>query len=96
MIIIRELAEEFKSQFECLRESTEKYITFSIPIKKENDGGKTITHKVKFIDTCRFMESKLLDLASNLSEVNKKIAKNPWKEKKLDQNANLLGLRIIN
>ena len=26
--IIRELAEEFKGQFECLEESTEKYITF--------------------------------------------------------------------
>ena len=33
--IIRELAEEFKGQFECLGENTEKYIIFSIPIKKE-------------------------------------------------------------
>ena len=32
--IIRELAEEFKGQFECLRENTEKYITFSVPIKE--------------------------------------------------------------
>ena len=40
--IIRELAEEFKGQFECLGENTEKYITFSILIKKENDNGKTI------------------------------------------------------
>ena len=31
--IIKELAEEFKGQFECLGENTEKYITFSIPIK---------------------------------------------------------------
>ena len=30
--IIRELAEEFKGQFECLGENTEKYITFSVPI----------------------------------------------------------------
>ena len=29
--IIRELAEEFKGEFECLGENTEKYITFSIP-----------------------------------------------------------------
>ena len=41
--IIRELAEEFKGQFECLGENTEKYITFSVPIKKEHDNGKTIT-----------------------------------------------------
>ena len=31
--IIRELAEEFKGQFECLGENTEKHITFSVPIK---------------------------------------------------------------
>ena len=33
--IIKELAEEFEGQFECLGENTEKYITFSVPIKKE-------------------------------------------------------------
>ena len=49
--IIKELVEEFKSQFECLGENTEKYITFSVPIKKENEDGKTITYKIKFIDT---------------------------------------------
>ena len=32
--LIKELAEEFKGEFECLRENTEKYIIFSIPIKK--------------------------------------------------------------
>ena len=39
--IIRELAEECKDQFECLGENMEKYITFSVPIKKEHDNGKT-------------------------------------------------------
>ena len=33
--IVKELAEEFKGQFECLGENPEKYITFSVPIKKE-------------------------------------------------------------
>ena len=33
--IITEIAEEFEVQFICLRENNEKYITFSIPIKKE-------------------------------------------------------------
>ena len=66
--IIKELAEEFKGQFECLGENTEKYITFSVPIKKEHDSDKTITYKIKFIDTCRFMQSKLSDLVDNLSE----------------------------
>ena len=49
--LIKELAEEFKGQFECLGENTEKYITFSVPIKKEYDNGKTITYKIKFIDS---------------------------------------------
>ena len=33
--IIKELAEEFKNQFTCLGENTEKYITFTVPIEKE-------------------------------------------------------------
>ena len=38
--IIKELAEEFKGQFECLWENTEKYITFSEPIQKGLDKNK--------------------------------------------------------
>ena len=64
--LIKELAEEFKGEFECLGENTEKYISFSVPIKKEHDNGKTITYKIKFIDTCRLMQSKLSDLVDNL------------------------------
>ena len=93
--MIRELAEEFIGQFECLGENTEKYITFSVPIKKENEDGKTIKQKIKFIDTCRFMQSKLSDLADKLSEINNKDYKKCKERRKLDQNMNLLGLRII-
>ena len=32
--IIKGLAEEFEGDFECLGENKEKYITFSVPIKK--------------------------------------------------------------
>ena len=32
--IIKQLAKEFDNQFECLGENTEKYITISVPIKK--------------------------------------------------------------
>ena len=75
-LIIKELAEELKSQLECLGENTEKYITFSVPIKKENDeDGKMITYKIKFIDSCRFIQSTLSDLADNLSEINNKDCK---------------------
>ena len=34
-IIIKELPEEFIKQFTCIRENTEKYITFTVPIEKE-------------------------------------------------------------
>ena len=56
--IIKLLANKFQDQFECLGENPEKYITFSIPIKKEHDNGKTITYKLKFIDSFRFMSTK--------------------------------------
>ena len=38
--IIKELAKEFEGEFECLGENTEKYITFSVSLKKENDNSK--------------------------------------------------------
>ena len=39
-ISIKQLAEEFKGQFECLGENTEKYVTFSVPIKKDVADGR--------------------------------------------------------
>ena len=33
--IIKELVKEFEDNFNCLGESTEKYITFSVPLKKK-------------------------------------------------------------
>ena len=60
--IIKQLAREFKGNFECLGENTEKYITFSVPIKKEHDNGKTTTYKLKFIDSYRFMQVLLSNL----------------------------------
>ena len=49
--IITQLTEEWEGEFECLRENTEKYITFSVPLKKGNDNGKIITYKLKFINS---------------------------------------------
>ena len=65
--IIKQLAKEFDGQFECLGENTEKYITFSVPIKKELDNSKTITYKLKFIDSFRFMSTPILSLVENSS-----------------------------
>ena len=39
----------------------EKYITFSVPIKKECDNGKTIVYKLRCIDSLRFMSTSLSD-----------------------------------
>ena len=38
--IIKQLAREFKGYFHCLGENTEKYITFSVPIKNVLDNDK--------------------------------------------------------
>ena len=59
---------DFEGRFECLGENTEKCITFSVPIIKGLDNGKTITYKLKFIDSFRFMSSSLSSLIDNLSE----------------------------
>ena len=70
---IEKLAEEFKGDFECLGENTEKYITFSVPLKKEDDG--KIIYKLKFIDSYRFMQSPLSNLVDSLSGVYDKECK---------------------
>ena len=54
--IIKELVKEFDDNFECLGENTEKYMTFSAPIKKKIENKNIeITYKIKFIDGYRFM-----------------------------------------
>ena len=73
--IIKELANEFQGKFECLGENTKKYKFFSVPIEKEvtnidkdgNESVVTMSYKVKFIDSARFMAS-LLSNVGNLAE----------------------------
>ena len=69
--IINQLVKEFNGQVECLGENTEKYITFSVPIKKQLDNN-TITYKLKFIDSLRLMATSLSSLVDNLSKIIKK------------------------
>ena len=66
----------FKGELECLGENTETYITFSVPLKRENDNNEKITYKLKFIDSYRFMSTSLSNLADNLSGVCDKECKN--------------------
>ena len=69
--IIKELVKEFDGNFKCLGENTEKYITFSVPLKKEIENKSNIieiTYKIKFVDSYRFMSTSLSKLVDNLSE----------------------------
>ena len=74
--IIKELAEEFKKQFTCLGENTEKHITFKVPIEKGvpriDKNGEEITKNIcyilQFIDSARVRASSLSNLVNNLSE----------------------------
>ena len=45
--IIKGLTEEFEGEFDCLGENKEKYIVFSVPIKKESNEGGIIIYKIK-------------------------------------------------
>ena len=67
--IIKELVKEFDVNFNCLGENTEKYIIFSVSLKKKIENKNLeITYKIKFIDSFRFMSSSLSKLVDNLSE----------------------------
>ena len=67
--IIKELVKEFECNFECLGENTEKYITFSVPLKKKIENKNIeINYKIQFIDSYRFMSSSLSKLVDDLSE----------------------------
>ena len=74
--IKKETANKFKDQFKCLVENTEKYKTFSFPIKKEtrkadkdcNKNIITTSYKVQVLDSTIFMASSLSNLVDNLTE----------------------------
>ena len=65
-LIITELAKEFRREMRCIPLNTNKYMSFSLPIKKEikqNDQNeekkKVITYNLKFIDSARHMNRAL-------------------------------------
>ena len=71
--MLNQLAIEFKGELNCIGDNVGKYITFSVPVKKEviNNNGdkKTITYKLKFIDSFRFMSTSLSELVDNTSGI---------------------------
>ena len=91
--LMKEIVEEFKGEFECLAENAEKYITFSVPIKKEHDNDKTIAYKIKFIDSCRFMQIKLPDLVDNLFQINSKDCKPCMERKNIKSECEFIGFK---
>ena len=80
--IIKQLPQEFEGKFKCLGENTEKYITYSAPIKKEvandddyDDDGekeKTAEYRLSFVDSYRLMLGKLSALVDSLSGIHYK------------------------
>ena len=76
-LIITELAKEFRSELQCIPVNTNKYMSFSIPIRKKvyantkNTKKKYVTYNLKFIDSARHMNASLSNLVDNLSEINK-------------------------
>ena len=88
------MAKEFKGKLDCIGENMEKYITFSAPIKKKCDDGKTITYKLRFIDSFRFMSTSLSELVDNTSGIFNSIECKSCIEKiKINSECCFVGLR---
>ena len=64
--LLNQLAKTFKGELNCIGDNMEKYITFSVPIKKEvNDGKKrkqlhTILNLLTVLDLCQLNYQNLL------------------------------------
>ena len=76
----------------------EKYITFSVPIKKEviinNGDKKTIAYKLKFIDSYRFMQISLSELVDYTSVIFNSIECNSCIQKiKINSKCCFVGLK---
>ena len=73
-LIINELPKEFRSEFNCIPLNGEKFLSFSIPIKKKvyanskNTKKKLLTYNLRFIDSARHMNESLSTLIDNSTE----------------------------
>ena len=93
---INQLAKELDRQLAYFGENTVKYITFSVPIKKELDNTKTVTYKIKFIASFRFMSTSQSSLVDNLSEIYKKERKVREERRKIKSVCNFTSLQNNN
>ena len=86
-LLIEQLAKEYKSDINCIPLNNNKYMSFSVPIKKEvleasndDDDKKVRMHSLRFIDTMKHLDTGLSTLVDNLSELNKCDCKDPTKK----------------
>ena len=63
-----------------------------MPIKKELVNGKTMTYKLKFIDSFRFMSTSLSSFVDNLSEIYSK----KCRDKNCEFKCDFIGLKNNN
>ena len=83
-LIIKQISKEFNGYFTCTGENTEKYISFSINVVKKDTSNKKKrpeTYRLKFIDSYRFMASKLNNLVNNLLEPHKNLSVDMLKQR---------------
>ena len=74
--MIKELAKEFKGEFNCHRKNTQKYKTFSVPITKEvnkigkngRQNTKIKNYKLQCTDIAKFIVSLSSNFVYNLAE----------------------------
>ena len=81
----------FEGQSTCSEENAEKCLTFSVPMeqvvaridKKGNEIINTISHRLQFIDSARFMASLVSNLANDLAEgIHKIVISNMVKKRR--------------
>ena len=80
-LLIEEFANEYKSDINCIPLNTNKYMSFSVPPKKElikpsgdddddkKEKKKVLRYRLKFIDSAKHMARGLSTLVDNLSEL---------------------------
>ena len=68
-MIIKKIAEEFRTEIQCIPEDKEKYKSFSIPIVYKEYNDYKIPYNLRFIDSNRFMMGSLENHVNNLSQL---------------------------
>ena len=79
--IMKELAKEFERKFNCPEENTIKHKACSVPIIKEakrisknvKETTKTVSERLRLIDSSKCMASSLSNLVYNLAEKTRSI-----------------------